>query len=112
LPPQELREFLHLLPRDGDELTRFGVLLFCRPPDGYRVPSIDPPCLVAELLLGLAQLPQRNRQQTVGAQRDTLLEPQFPLEGVTTKAEGGFRPERQIRLEILDVSSDRLRRFG
>ena len=98
--------------RDSDKLAWVRMLLLRRAPGGDRVTAVHAARHAAELLLDLAQLPQRNRQQAVRAQRDALVELQFPLEGLAPDAEGGLRPRRKIRLEISNVAPDRRCRFG
>jgi hypothetical protein len=67
---------------------------------------------LAELLLHLVQLAQRDRQQPIGAERDPLIEFQLLLEALATEPERRLGARREVGLEIPDVRRDGSGRLG
>ena len=66
----------------------------------------------AKLLLHVVELPERDGQQAIGAERDAFLVTELLLEVVATEAERRLRARREIRLQIVHIALDRGGRFG
>ena len=90
----------------GTSASGFGVLFLRVAPRLDRIAAVQAAGDAAELLLDLAQLAQRDRQQAVRAQRDAFLELQLLLELLATEPERGLGARREIGLEVLDVRLD------
>src|SRR5262245_27844502 len=88
------------------------MLLFGFPPRLNWITTIQSTCDLPKLLLNGAELPQCDREQTIGADVDAVLEFQLPLETFASETERRLRPRREICLEVVDVRLDRRRRFG
>ena len=57
----------------------------------------------SELLLHVAQLAQRDREQAIRGERDPFFELEFLLELVAAKTERRFRARREVGFEVVDV---------
>jgi hypothetical protein len=56
------------------------VLLLCAPPGGDRIAAVHTAGHRAKFLLDFVELPQRDCEQAIGAQRNSLIELQLSFE--------------------------------
>ena len=108
---KKLQELRQLILGSLDQLARFRMMLLCLSPGFCRIAAVEPPGQRAKLLLNLVQLPKRDRQQAIGAERHTFFEAQLLLKGIATQSERSSRTRSQVCLEIPDVSANGLGRL-
>ena len=108
----EPRKLLHLLLRGLGQLPRRRVTLLRLPPRLGRIAAVHPRGHAPELLLGVVELSERNRQEPVDAERDPLFQLELLLELLAADPERGPRPGRELALEVVDVRAQGVGRLG
>ena len=112
LGAQEFFELTNLRLGHRDELAGRRVLLLRPTPRLDRVTTVQTTRNLPELLLNGRQLPQRDREEPIRADIDTVLELEFLLEAFAAQAERRLRPRRQVGLEVIEIRLDRRRGLG
>ena len=88
-------------------------MLLLRPtPRLDRISAIQSTRDLPEFLLNGRELPQRDREEAIGADLDAVFEFELPLEPLAPQTERGLRPRREVGLEIVEIRLDRRRGFG
>src|SRR5204862_7347747 len=108
----ERGELVDVLTSRFDQLAGSRMLGLGARPRLARIAAIQSTRDRAKRLLRRLQLAIGDVEQAVDRRRDPLFELQFLLELLASKTERGARARRDVVLEVVEVSAERLRRFG